>query len=137
MMDGKCTIYFEDPFWVGVFERVDDSRYSVARFVFGSEPGDALLHQFALQQYAGLVFSTAQPASEAQPKEISFKRRLREARQQTGTHGVGTYAQRMLKAEQEQAKTTRQEESRAEREERDHQKLLAKQEQKKQKHRGR
>jgi hypothetical protein len=137
MMDGKCTIYFEDPFWVGIFERMDDSGYSVARCVFGSEPGDALLHQFALRQLQKVAFSTAKPAPAAQSKETGFKRRLREARQQTDSQGIGTYAQRMLKAEQEQVKTTHQEESRAEREERQRLKLLAKQEQKKQKHRGR
>ena len=32
------TVFFEGPFWVGVFERVEDGRLSVCRVVFGSEP---------------------------------------------------------------------------------------------------
>ncbi len=34
----KLTVYFEDPFWVGLFERSQGHRYQVARVVFGSEP---------------------------------------------------------------------------------------------------
>ncbi len=34
----KLTVYFEDPFWVGVFEKIQGPRYQVARVVFGSEP---------------------------------------------------------------------------------------------------
>ena len=31
-MEGRATIYFEDPFWVGAFERSDGAGYAVARF---------------------------------------------------------------------------------------------------------
>ena len=31
------TVYFEDPFWVGVFERVEDDQLSVCRHVFGAD----------------------------------------------------------------------------------------------------
>ena len=31
----KLTVYFEDPFWVGVFERVEYNSLSVCRVVFG------------------------------------------------------------------------------------------------------
>ena len=27
---GKLTVYFEEPFWVGVFERIEDGKLSVA-----------------------------------------------------------------------------------------------------------
>ena len=26
---GKLTVYFEEPFWVGVFERIEDGKLSV------------------------------------------------------------------------------------------------------------
>ena len=38
--NGKLTVYFEDPFWVGVFERIEDGRLSVAKVTFGAEPKD-------------------------------------------------------------------------------------------------
>ncbi len=41
-MDKKCklTVYFEEPFWVGVFERIEDGKLSVAKVTFGAEPKD-------------------------------------------------------------------------------------------------
>ena len=38
-MEAKLTVYFEDPFWVGVFERVEDGKLSVCKVTFGAEPG--------------------------------------------------------------------------------------------------
>ena len=35
---GKLTVYFEEPFWVGVFERIEDGKLSVAKVTFGAEP---------------------------------------------------------------------------------------------------
>ena len=32
---GKLTVYFEEPFWVGVFERIEDGKLSVAKVTFG------------------------------------------------------------------------------------------------------
>lgn len=28
---GKLTVYFDDPFWVGVFEHIEDENYLYAR----------------------------------------------------------------------------------------------------------
>ena len=89
-MDGKCTVYFEDPYWVGVFERIDESGYAVARFVFGGEPTEAELHQFAIQHAHTLSYSQPGPVPETDGREIGFKRRQREARQQMQQEGIGT-----------------------------------------------
>ena len=51
------TVYFEDPFWVGVFERVEDDQLSVCRHVFGAEPTDAEVLAFVQQRFRKLVFS--------------------------------------------------------------------------------
>ena len=34
------TVLFDEPFWVGLYERETDGRYEVARVVFGAEPKD-------------------------------------------------------------------------------------------------
>ena len=39
-VNGKLTVYFEEPFWVGVFERIQDGKVSVAKVTFGAEPKD-------------------------------------------------------------------------------------------------
>ena len=37
---GRLTVYFEEPLWVGVFERIQDGRVSAAKVTFGAEPKD-------------------------------------------------------------------------------------------------
>ena len=50
-VSGKLTVFFEDPFWVGVFERIEDGRLSVAKVTFGAEPKDYEVQQaLKLQQ---------------------------------------------------------------------------------------
>ena len=38
MAASTLTILFEDPFWVGLYEREEDGRYSVSKITFGAEP---------------------------------------------------------------------------------------------------
>ena len=33
---GSLTVYYEEPFWVGVFERVEGGKLYFAKVVFGS-----------------------------------------------------------------------------------------------------
>ena len=50
-VSGKLTVFFEDPFWVGVFERIENGRLSVAKVTFGAEPKDYEVQQaLKLQQ---------------------------------------------------------------------------------------
>lgn len=135
-MDGKCTVYFENSFWVAVLERIDEDGYSVFRFVFGGEPTDAELHEFAIRCFQTLSFSVPGVIPDTEEREIGYKRRQREVRKHMQQQGVGTYAQRALQAERERMKQSRHEESREEREANQRQKFHIKQAQKKEKHRG-
>ncbi len=94
------TVFFEGPFWVGVFERVEDGRLSVCRVVFGSEPRDYEVLDFVLKNYYGLKFS---PAVEAAVKDgkVNPKRRQREAGRQTMQAGIGTKSQQALQLQRE------------------------------------
>lgn len=137
IMYGKCTVYFEDPYWIGFFERCDENGYSVARFVFGAEPSEVELYLFGLRYFQNLVFSQPGPVPEKEKAELSFKRRQRQVHRQMTQAGAGTFAQRALQAERERMKQVRREETRAEREAGEREKFLRKQAQKKEKHRGR
>ena len=64
---GKLTVYFEEPFWVGVFERIEDGKLSVAKVTFGAEPKDYEVQEYIQKYYFGLKFS---PAVEAIVKDI-------------------------------------------------------------------
>lgn len=53
------TVFFEDPFWVGVFERQAQGALTVCKVTFGAEPKDGEVYAFVLRNYASLRFSPA------------------------------------------------------------------------------
>ena len=72
---GKLTVFFEEPFWVGVFERIEDGKFSVSKVTFGAEPKDCEIYEFVLKYYNSLRFS---PAIETVVKEqIKIRRNVR------------------------------------------------------------
>ena len=52
---GKLTVYFEEPFWVGVFERIEDGKLSVAKVTFGAEPKDYEVQEYIQKYYLKLL----------------------------------------------------------------------------------
>ena len=53
----SLTIMFEDPFWVGIYERYDDGQYEVCKISFGAEPKDYEVYGFLLKNWNNLKFS--------------------------------------------------------------------------------
>ena len=135
-VSGKLTVFFEAPFWVGVFERVSDGKLSVCKVTFGAEPKDYEIYDFILKKYYQLRFS---PAVATDVKEIGRnpKRVQREVRKQIQNTGIGTKSQQALKLQQEQLKTERKIVSRKQRETEKQRQFELKQQKRKEKHRGR
>ena len=65
-MKASLTVFFEDPFWVGVFERIEDGKLSACKVTFGAEPKDYEVWDYILHHYYELVFS---PAVETEQKK--------------------------------------------------------------------
>ena len=38
----RLTVYFEPPFWVGLYQREDEEGFQACRVVFGGEPRDQI-----------------------------------------------------------------------------------------------
>ena len=135
-VSGKLTVFFEEPFWVGVFERVSDGKLSVCKITFGAEPKDYEVYEFILKNYYQLRFS---PAVATDVKETSRnpKRVQRAVRKQVQNIGIGTKSQQALKLQQEQLKTERKNVSREQREAEKQRQFELKQQKRKEKHRGR
>ena len=133
---GRLTVFFEEPFWVGVFERISEGQLSVCKVTFGAEPKDYEIYDFILKNYCRLRFS---PAVAADVKEAGRnpKRIQREVRRQVQNTGTGTKAQQALKLQQEQLKMERKTVSRERREAEKQRQFQLKQQKKKEKHRGR
>lgn len=135
-MEGQLTVFFENPFWVGIFERWNDQGYSVARVVFGSEPLDAELYVFVLTNYATLPFSEAITEEKEAFKPKNFKRMQRETRQATQENGVASKAHEALRLELEKNKKAREEVNKEKRDAEAAEKYRLRQERKKEKQRG-
>ena len=78
-MKASLSVFFEDPFWVGVFERIEDGKLSVCKVTFGAEPKDYDVLDFVLHHYYELAFSTAIEIETRQAAD-NPKRRNRNAR---------------------------------------------------------
>ena len=109
-VSGKLTVYFEEPFWVGVFERIEDGKLSVAKVTFGAEPKDYEVQEYIQKYYFSLKFS---PAVETIVKDIQA-----------------------LKLQQEQNKQERKERSRKKKEAEEQRMFELKQQKKREKHKG-
>ena len=129
-------VFFEDPFWIGILERVESGRMTVCKITFGPEPKDYEVHGFLAKEYYGLRFSPA-VAADVREAARNPKRVQREVRRQVQNTGIGTKAQQALKLQQEQWKTERKTVSREQREAEKQRQFELKQQKKKEKHRGR
>ncbi|MEG1869193.1 MAG: YjdF family protein, partial [Clostridiales bacterium] len=78
----KLTVFFEEPFWVGVFERETDGRYEVCKVTFGAEPKDYEVYDFMLKNYEKLHFSPSLEVGAVADKRINPKRMQREINRQ-------------------------------------------------------
>lgn len=134
-VSGKLTVYFEEPFWIGIFERIQNGSLSVAKVTFGAEPKDYEVYDFILKHYYSLKFSVSVEAVEKETKR-NPKRLQREAKKQLEKSGVGTKAQQALKLQQEQNKQERKNKSRKQKEAEIQRMFELKQQKKKEKHKG-
>ena len=134
-VNGKITVFFEDSFWVAVFERIENDKLSVAKVTFGAEPKDYEVYECILKHYYRLQFS---PAVETVVKEAKRnpKRMQRDVKKQMKETGIGTKSQQALKLQQEQNKQERKVKSREQKEADELRMFALKQQKKREKHKG-
>ena len=132
----KLTVYFEEPFWVGVFEKVEGKKLSVSKVTFGTEPKDYEVYEFLLKHYYDLQFS---PSVTTIIKEVKQnpKRRQREVKKQLRNTGIGTKSQQALQLQREEQKLERKTRTREQRDAEKQLKFDRRQQKRKEKHRGR
>lgn len=134
----KLTVYFENPFWVGLYERQESGSYEVSRIVFGAEPKDYEVYEFLLSNFGRLRFSPSIEAAELEERRMNPKRMQRMIQKQTRQDStIGTKAQQALKLQQEQGKQARKTRSREQREAEKERQFALREKKRKEKHRGR
>lgn len=137
-MDTGCvnlTVFFEEPFWVGVFEQISGGRLSVCKITFGAEPGNHEVWDLILRHYYELKFS---PPVETEVRRIpeNPKRRQRNARKLLQAPGIGTKSQQAIQIQREQAKIQRERIHREQREAEKQRQFDLKQQKRREKRRG-
>jgi len=138
MGEVRCnlTVFFEDPFWVGIFEVIDEGKLAVSKVTFGAEPKDYDIYELIKEHFYDLQFS---PAVTTVVKETrpNPKRMQRDAKKMLQEKGIGTKSQQALKLQQEQNKQERKTKSREQKLAEEERMFELKQQKKKEKRRGR
>lgn len=134
----RLTVFFEAPFWVGVYERENSGALEAAKVVFGAEPKEYEVYEYFLTHWSRLRFSPPVAVDTAPERRENPKRMQRGIQKKLlERSGVGTKAQQAIQAQRELLKT----EGKARRKQRalDQKKrqFALRQEKKKEKHRGR
>lgn len=112
----KLTVLFDEPFWIGIFEKQDQDKIQICRVVFGQEPKDYEVYDFILKNYYNLKFSDPIAINKNPKKEINPKRMQRKIKKTVQENGIGTKAQQALKLDYENKKTERKIRSKEDRE---------------------
>ena len=131
----KLTVCFEDPFWVGIYERECDGRYEVCKITFGAEPRDCEVYDFLLKNWSHFKFSPSIQGVRCCDRKTSPKRMQRSIRREL-QQGIGTKAQQALKLQHEQRKQTQKTAAKESRDQEALRRFALRQEKRKAKHRG-
>lgn len=97
------TVFYEGPFRVGVFVRVENVKLYVAKVTFGSVPSDKEKFEFIKNYYHKLQFSPEVDAK-VKPEIKNPKRKLKEAKKDIRQKGIETKVQEALKKQHEELK---------------------------------
>ena len=134
-MSIKITVFYDESFWVGFFEKEENFQITVAKYTFGIEPRETEVLEFILKDYDKLTFSSPLKVEETK-KDVRFKKRQKAIKKLQETTGVGTKAQQALKIQQEEKKVERKNYKKLKKEIRKKEQFQLKQEKRKEKHKG-
>ena len=129
------TVFFENPFWIGIFENFENDNLSVCKVTFGSEPKEYEIYDFILKKFYNLRFSN-EMKSNFREKAKNPKRRQREIKKELQSKKFLKKSEEILKLQYEENKKKRKVKTKQEKEAEKQRKFLLKQEKKKQKHKG-
>jgi hypothetical protein len=132
----KLTVFFEDPFWVGVFERITGGKLETAKVTFGAEPKDLEVYGYIRDHFHELSFSRPVVIEKPRTARVNPKRLQRMIRKEVAETGVGTKAQQAIQKEIEAGKLSCRAAAKERRENRETEKFQKRQAKKKEKKKG-
>ena len=131
------TVYFEDPFWIGLFEHYNGNLYGVAKIIFGSEPKNQEIQLLILKHFANVKFSyTNESPSRTALKVSNPKRMQRMINRQLQKKETSTKSQIALQMQKQEGKERRKQKSKIAKIEEANRKYELRKQKKKNKHKG-
>ena len=132
----RLTVYFEDPFWVGLFLRGGGGTWEACKVTFGPEPKDYEVYAFLLENHRRLQFSPAVAGQAPAGAPPTPTRRPPHNKRQLERPGCGTKAQQALAAQREQGREAKKRRTREDRESAQARQFALRREKRREKHRG-
>ena len=75
MTTGSLTVLFEDPFWIGLFETIDQQGLRACKVTFGADPTEKEVIEFVDKNWHRLQFSQAiEVSAESERAKVNPKR---------------------------------------------------------------
>ncbi|MDI6502449.1 YjdF family protein [Leuconostoc suionicum] len=133
----SLTIIFDQPFYVGIFERRTGNTYEVSKINLGtSEPRDSSIYELLIENWHQVRFNTVNIANnERIQKNVNPKRMQRLAKKALKS-GLSTKAQEAVKLAQTAQKLEKKKHKSLRNQEIKEQRYLLSQKKKSEKHRG-
>ena len=132
----RFTVLFENPFWIGLYEHMENETYQACKITFGPEPKDYEVYEFLLENWDRLKLSPPVKGEVQEERRGNPKRMQREINRQMEAGAIGTKAQQALQLQREQNKIEGRTRSKEQKEAEKEQKYALRQEKRKEKHRG-
>lgn len=133
----KFSVFFENPFWIGIIECQYKGTLEVCKITFGAEPKDIQIYEYILKNWNTLKFAQSLDVDIKTEKHINPKRMQRDIKKQLSSNiYIGTKSQQALKLEHENLKKERKSNRREKRELDKKYQFELKQQKHKEKHKG-
>jgi len=90
------TIFFEDPFWVGILEENCNGINYMGKHIFGGEPSNSELLQFYIYEFENMnKFKIGE--TDIVTKRMNYKKSMNKSKKAQNKTGVGTKSQNLYK----------------------------------------
>jgi hypothetical protein len=90
------TIFFEDPFWVGILEENYNGINYMGKHIFGAEPSNSELLQFYIYEFENINKLNIGEI-DMETKRMNFKKSMNKSKKAQNKIGVGTKSQNLFK----------------------------------------
>jgi hypothetical protein len=90
------TIFFKDPFWVGILEENYNGINYMGKHIFGAEPSNSELLQFYIYEFENIE-KLKVGKTDIETKKMNYKKSMNKSKKAQNKIGVGTKSQNLFK----------------------------------------